>query len=241
MQMAETRTALVTGGNRGIGLEIAQQLARQGILTAIGSRDFAKGEAAAAQLIAEGLEPVVVELDVRSGESVHAAVDKTKHLFGRIDILVNNAGILLERGRDGTAGNVIEVSIDKVFENFEVNTVGPLRMIQAVLPGMLEAGYGRIVNLSSGLGQLSEMSGGHTAYRLSKVALNGLTRTAAADIGQGNIKVNTMCPGWVRTDMGGEDATRSVSEGAETAVWLATLSEDGPTGGFFRDKKPIAW
>lgn len=239
--MAETRTALVTGGNRGIGLEIAQQLARQGILTAIGSREFAKGEAAAAQLISEGLEPVVVELDVTSRESVRAAVDKTQHLFGRIDILVNNAGILLERARDGSAGNVIEVSIDTVMKSFEANTVGPLRMIQAVLPGMLEAGYGRIVNLSSGLGQLSDMGGGHTAYRLSKAALNALTRTAAADIGQGNVKVNTMCPGWVRTDMGGEDATRSVSEGAETAVWLATLPEDGPTGGFFRDKKPIAW
>ncbi len=239
--MAETRTALVTGGNRGIGLEIARQLARQGILTAIGSRDITKGEEAAAQLIAEGLEPAVVELDVTSADSVLDAVDKTRHLFGRIDILVNNAGILLERSRDGTAGNVVQVPIDKVFECFDVNTVGPLRLIQAVLPGMLDEGYGRIVNLSSGLGQLSEMSGGHTAYRLSKAALNALTRTTAADIGQGNIKVNTMCPGWVQTDMGGEDATRSVSEGAETAVWLATLAEDGPTGGFFRDKKQIAW
>ena len=239
--MAETRTALVTGGNRGIGLEIARQLARQGILTAIGSRDITKGEEAAAQLIAEGLEPAVVELDVTSADSVRDAVDKTRHLFGRIDILVNNAGILLERSRDGTAGNVVQVPIDKVFECFDVNTVGPLRLIQAVLPGMLDEGYGRIVNLSSGLGQLSEMSGGHTAYRLSKAALNALTRTTAADIGQGNIKVNTMCPGWVQTDMGGEDATRSVSEGAETAVWLATLAEDGPTGGFFRDKKQIAW
>ena len=239
--MAETRTALVTGGNRGIGLEIARQLARQGILTAIGSRDITKGEEAAAQLIAEGLEPAVVELDVTSADSVRDAVDKTRHLFGRIDILVNNAGILLERSRDGTAGNVVQVPIDKVFECFDVNTVGPLRLIQAVLPGMLDEGYGRIVNLSSGLGQLSEMSGGHTAYRLSKAALNALTRTTAADIGQGNIKVNTMCPGWVQTDMGGEDATRSVSEGAETAVWLANLAEDGPTGGFFRDKKQIAW
>ncbi len=239
--MADTRTALVTGGNRGLGLEIAQQLARQGILTAIGSRDIAKGEAAAAQLIAEGLEPVVVELDVTSGDSVHAAVDKTRHLFGRIDILVNNAGILLERSRDGTVGNVMEVSIDKVFECFDVNTVGPLRMLQAVLPGMLEEGYGRIVNLSSGYGQLSDMGAGFTAYRLSKAALNALTRTAAADIAQGNIKVNAVCPGWVQTDMGGEDAARSVSEGAETAVWLATLEEEGPTGGFFRDKKQIAW
>ena len=239
--MAETRTALVTGGNRGIGFEVAHQLARMGILTAIGSRSLANGEEAAMQLVTEGLEPVVVQLDVTSDESVRAAVNKVNHLFGRIDILVNNAGILLERSSNNTIGSVVDVPIEKVLETFDVNTLGPLRMIQAILPSMLEVGYGRIVNLSSGLGQLSEMGAGHTAYRLSKAALNALTRTAAADIGLGNIKVNTMCPGWVRTDMGGQDAARTVSEGAETAIWLATLPEDGPTGGYFRDKKPIAW
>ena len=239
--MADTRTALVTGGNRGIGFEVAQQLARMGILTAIGSRSLANGEEAATQLVAEGLEPVVVQLDVTSDESVRDAVNKVNHLFGRIDILVNNAGILLERSSNNTVGSVVDVPIEKVLETFDVNTLGPLRMIQAILPSMLEVGYGRIVNLSSGLGQLSEMGAGHTAYRLSKAALNALTRTAATDIGLGNIKVNTMCPGWVRTDMGGLDAARTVSEGAETAIWLATLPEDGPTGGYFRDKKPIAW
>lgn len=239
--MTETRAALVTGGNRGIGLEIVRQLARLGILTALGSRDRAKGEEAAAQLTAEGLEPAVVELDVTDGESVKSAVAETCHLFGRIDILVNNAGILLERPSLGTAGGVEEVTIETVLKTFDANTLGPLRMMQAVLPLMREEGYGRIVNLSSGMGQFAEMGAGQTAYRLSKAALNALTRTAAADLGQGNIKINAMCPGWVQTEMGGPGATRPVEEGAETAVWLATLDLDGPTGGLFRDKKAIAW
>ncbi|KUO63866.1 MAG: short-chain dehydrogenase [Alphaproteobacteria bacterium BRH_c36] len=239
--MAETRTALVTGGNRGIGLEISRQLARLGVLTAIGSRDKAKGEAAASELRAEGLEPAVVELDVTSSESVQAAVAQTCHLFGRIDILVNNAGVLEGSAAAGGATNVANVPIEEVLSTLDANTVGPLRMIQAVLPFMQKEDYGRIVNISSTLGQLAEMGGGYTSYRLSKTALNALTRTAAGDIGPGNIKVNSMCPGWVRTDMGGPNATRSVTEGAETAIWLATLEDDGPTGGFFRDKKPIGW
>ena len=239
--MAETRTALVTGGNRGIGLEVARQLARLGVMTAIGARDRAKGEAAAAQLIAEGLEPIVVELDVTNAESVRSAVEQTKHLFGHIDILINNAGVLAGSTQGAASSSVSSVSIDEVYSTLDANTVGPLRMMQAVLPQMLAQGYGRIVNVSSDLAQLNEMGGGFTAYRLSKTALNALTRTAAGDLGQGNIKVNAMSPGWVKTDMGGPNALRTVEEAAETAVWLATLEDDGPTGGFFRDKKPIVW
>jgi NAD(P)-dependent dehydrogenase (short-subunit alcohol dehydrogenase family) len=239
--MAETRTALVSGGNRGIGFEVVRQLARLGILVAIGSRDPDKGQAAAAELASEGLEPAVVPLDVTDEASVRDAVAQTRHLFGRIDILVNNAAILLERSANGTAGSVVDVSIEKVVTSFDVNTLGPLRTMQAVLPYMQDEGYGRIVNVSSGLGQLSDMGSGHTAYRLSKAALNALTRTAAADCGKDSIKINAVCPGWVQTDMGGVGATRSPEEGAETVVWLATLDAEGPTGGFFRDKKPIPW
>lgn len=239
--MADTRTALVTGGNRGIGLEVAKQLARDGVLTAIGARDKAKGEAAAASMAAEGLEPVVVQLDVTDPQSVKAAVEQVHHLFGRIDILINNAGILLDRAADGSGKGVLTVSPESVLQTIEANTLGPLRMMQSVLPLMLEKGYGRIVNMSSGLGQLSEMGEGFTGYRLSKAALNALTRTAAADIVEPNIKINAMCPGWVHTEMGGPDAPRSVEEGADTAIWLATLPDDGPSGGFFRDKKLIAW
>ncbi|MEQ8825897.1 MAG: SDR family oxidoreductase [Filomicrobium sp.] len=239
--MAETRIALVTGGNRGIGLEIVKQLSRLGVMTALGSRDKEKGEAAAASLAAEGLEPVIVELDVTDPDSVKAAVDHVQHLFGRIDILINNAGVLLDRSDDGLAQGILAVTPERFRQTFEANTLGPFLTMQEVLPLMQEAGYGRIVNMSSGLGQLSEMGAGFTGYRVSKAALNALTVTVAADVGEANIKINTMCPGWVRTDMGGADAMRSVEEGAETAVWLATLPETGPTAGFFRDKKQIEW
>jgi NAD(P)-dependent dehydrogenase (short-subunit alcohol dehydrogenase family) len=238
--MAETRIALVTGANRGIGLEIVKQLSRTGIMAVLGARNLGKGREAAGKLASEGLEPPVVALDVRDPGSIRAAVDEVMSLFGRIDVLVNNAGILKE-GQTPEESKVLEVSAELVFETYDANTVGPLRMIQAVVPIMLKGGYGRVVNISSGAGQLSDMQAGYPAYRMSKSALNALTRITAAELGPTPIKVNAMCPGWVRTDMGGPNATRSVEQGAETAVWLATLPDTGPTGGFFRDKAPIAW
>lgn len=238
--MAETRIALVTGGNRGIGLEIVRQLARVGLITVLGSRDPEKGNEAAATLASEGLEPLVVALDVADTDSVRAAVAQVMDLYGRIDVLVNNAGILKE-GFTPEETSVLEVPLDLVQLTFETNTVGPLRLIQATAPIMQKQDYGRIVNLSSGAGQLAEMGAGFPAYRMSKSALNALTRVTAAELGPGNVKINAMCPGWVRTQMGGANATRPVEKGAETAVWLATLPADGPTGGFFRDMKPIAW
>jgi len=239
--MSETRVALVSGANRGIGLEIAYQLARLGVMTVMGSRDLEAGRAAADKLSAEGLEPAVTQLDVASAESAAAAVAETLRLFSRIDILINNAGILIDPAADEEGGTVESASLDTISQTFDTNVLGPLRLMQAALPHMRSQGYGRIVNLSSGLGQLSEMGGGRTAYRVSKTALNALTRIAAAETAAPDIKINAMCPGWVRTDMGGPEAARSVEEGAETAVWLATLEPDGPTGGFFRDRKPIAW
>ena len=238
--MAETRIALVTGANRGIGLEIVRQLSRVGLMAVLGSRDVAKGREAAAKLASEGLEPPVVALDVTDEGSIRAAVDEVMSLFGRIDVLVNNAGILQE-GQTPDVSKVLALSPSLALETYGTNTLGPLRMIQAVVPIMLKGGYGRVVNLSSGAGQLAEMGGGFPAYRMSKAALNALTRITAAELGPTPVKVNAMCPGWVRTDMGGADATRPVEKGAETAVWLATLPEAGPTGGFFRDKSPIAW
>lgn len=238
--MAETRVALVTGANRGIGLEIVRQLGRLGVMPIIASRELDKGKRAAEQLASEGLEPAVVQLDVDDPQSIATGVANAKDLFGRIDILVNNAGILID-GPSSGAPTVENIPLSIVQQTFTTNVFGPLLMIQAVLPTMKEIGYGRIVNLSSGLGQLAEMGGGYPAYRMSKAALNTLTRTLASDLGHGDIKVNAMCPGWVKTDMGGPEATRSPEEGAETAIWLATLDDSGPTGGFFRDKKPIAW
>ena len=238
--MNELRAALVTGANRGIGTEIARQLARQGVMVAMGSRDTTKGKQAADILRSEGLEPAVVQLDVTDQKSIEKAVTTTLDLFGRLDILINNAGILHDGASTDIEG-VSDVPAELVLQTFETNVVGPLRLIQAVLPIMREQGYGRIVNMSSGMGQLEDMGKGAPSYRLSKTALNALTRTTAAEQGQANIKINAMCPGWVQTDMGGPNATRPVEKGAETAIWLATLKDDGPTGGFFRDMKPIAW
>jgi NAD(P)-dependent dehydrogenase (short-subunit alcohol dehydrogenase family) len=155
----------------------------------------------------------------------------------RIDILVNNAGILVDR----RGASVLDVPVETMRATFETNSYAPLQISQALVPLMRERGYGRIVNVSSGLGQLESIGDGTPAYRASKAALNVLTLMLAAATKGSGILVNSMCPGWVRTDMGGANATRSVEKGAETAVWLATLPDDGPTGGFFRDRKPIAW
>lgn len=238
--MTDKRVALVTGANRGMGLEIVRQLSRLGLIAVLAARDLEKGKVAAATLAAEEFDVPVVALDVTDADSIRAAVAEVWGLFGRIDVLVNNAAILKE-GLLPEDTSVLDVSGDLVNQTFLTNTVGPLRMIQATVPGMRERGYGRIVNLSSGAGQLAEMGGGFPAYRLSKSALNALTRITAAELGAHEIKINSVCPGWVRTDMGGPHATRTVEHGAETAVWLATLPEDGPTGGFFRDMKPIPW
>lgn len=236
--MAETRVALVSGANKGIGLEIVRQLSRLGVIAVLGSRDVERGRAAAEKLASEGLEPPVVALDVDDPASITAAVAEVGRLFKQIDILVNNAGVLLdEREKSGVA----TVTSDVMLRTYQTNVLGPLRLMQAALPLMTAREYGRIVNLSSGMGQLSEMGAGYPAYRTSKAALNALTRTAAAEFPNSNIKINAMCPGWVKTDMGGPSAERTPEQGAETAVWLATLEADGPTGGFFRDKKPLAW
>jgi NAD(P)-dependent dehydrogenase (short-subunit alcohol dehydrogenase family) len=238
--MAEARIALVTGANRGIGLEIVRQLTRAGLIAVLGSRDLHKGKAAAAALASDGLAPPVVALDVTEPDSIRAAVAEVLDRYGRIDVLVNNAAILKE-GFSPEDTSVFEVPVDLVMLTYLTNTVGPLRLIQAAVPAMKKEGYGRIVNLSSGAGQLAEMGSGFLAYRMSKAALNALTRVTAAELGPGDIKINAMCPGWVKTAMGGPGATRPVEKGAETAVWLATLPAGGPTGGFFRDMKPIPW
>jgi NAD(P)-dependent dehydrogenase (short-subunit alcohol dehydrogenase family) len=238
--MAETRIALVTGANRGIGFEIVRQLERLGIITVLSARDPAKAQAAADKLLSEGIEVGVVPIDVDSDDSVAAGLKQVEDLFGgRLDILVNNAGIMIDGPSTGTTA--MSVSVETIANTFNTNVLGPLRLIQRVIPLMQKNNYGRIVNMSSGLGQLSEMGGQWPAYRLSKASVNVLTRVFAAEIGPGNIKINSMHPGWVKTDMGGPNAERDVAQGAETAVWLATLPDDGPTGGFFRDKKPMAW
>ena len=176
---------------------------------------------------------IALELDVTADDSVGAALAGAEENPGSLDVLVNNAGIY------GSFEGVAGYDLVNARQVIETNVFGPWRLIQAALPLLRRSASPRIVNVSSGAGQLAEMGGGGTAYRLSKAALNALTRTLAAD--EPELKVNAICPGWVSTDMGGSSAPRSVEQGADTAVWLATMSEDGPSGGFFRDREPIPW
>ena len=233
--------AVVTGANRGIGFETCRQLATQGVRVVLTSRDPDKGRRAAETLSREGLDVIYHALDVTDPEAVERLAGFIERELGRLDVLVNNAGVFLDRGEGVDSGllSVFDANVDLVRATMETNVYGPLRLCQTLVP--LMRGRGRVVNLSSGMGQLNEMNGCCPGYRLSKTALNALTRILADELKDTRIKVNSVCPGWVRTDMGGPNADRDVVKGAETVVWLATLGDDGPTGGFFRDKQPIPW
>jgi len=231
------RVAVVTGANRGIGFEIVRQLARRGVRVVLTARDPAQGEAARGRLAGEGLDVAFQALDVRDAGQGRAVAAWVERELGRLDILVNNAGVLI----DPKGARAATVDAPVLCDTLETNVVGALLVTQACLPLMRAGGYGRIVNVSSELGQLESMGPGTPAYRISKAALNALTRTLAAELSGTNVKVNAMSPGWVRTDIGGPSAPRSVEEGADTAVWLATLQDEGPSGGFFKDRRPLAW
>jgi NAD(P)-dependent dehydrogenase (short-subunit alcohol dehydrogenase family) len=235
------KIAVVTGSNRGLGLETCRQLAKLGLSVILTSRDRDRGQAAVAELRAAGRDVAFHQLDVTDGASINRLGDFIAKEYGRLDVLVNNAGVFLDPrgGDDASASSVFRAGLDTLRATMETNLYGPLRLCQVLIP--LMQGSGRVVNVSSGMGQLSEMNGCCPGYRLSKTALNALTRILADELQNTGIKVNSLCPGWVRTDMGGPGATRSVDEGAETIVWLATLGDDGPSGGFFRDKQPIPW
>ena len=219
------RVALVSGASRGIGAEIARQLAADhGFLVLAGARD--PGDVAEA----EGVVPV--QLDVTDQASVDASLGRIESDPGRLDVLVNNAGVY------GPHDPIADFDLDEARRVVETNTFGALRLAQATIPLLRRGDDARIVNVSSGAGQLDDMNGGSIGYRMSKAALNAITRVLAAE--EAGIRTNSMCPGWVATDMGGSSAPRSVAEGADTAVWLAT-DPDAGTGGFYRDRKPIPW
>jgi NAD(P)-dependent dehydrogenase (short-subunit alcohol dehydrogenase family) len=229
----EQRVAVVSGASRGIGREVARQLAALGLSVVVGARDEAKAREVAAEI---GSGAVGHRLDVTDQWSVDELAGFVEAEVGRCDALVNNAGVLLDAGRPA-----VEADIDLIRETFETNTLGAWRLSLALLPMMRRGGYGRIANVSSGMGQLNGMNGTSPGYRTSKTALNVMTRVLSEELRAGGIKVNSACPGFVRTDMGGPHAPRSVEEGADTPVWLATLADDGPTGGFFRNREPIPW
>ena len=235
--MPTKRIAIVTGANRGIGLEIARQLMANDVFVVAGCRDGAKCETALAALRRDGDNVAAIELDVTDTKNVRRFVEAVARAYGAPAILVNNAGVFPEE----RGSKVTENSTSYWRMTFETNLFGAMRMCREVVPLMLPVRYGRIVNVSSGLGQMSQMGAGTPAYRVSKAALNALTITLAAEVKGTGILVNSMSPGWVRTDMGGEEAPRSVAEGAETAVWLSLLPSSGPTGQFFRDRQPIPW
>lgn len=231
--MENGRIALVSGGNRGIGLEIVRQLAEIGNTVILGSRDEEQGRTAAERLSGD---VAVRQLDVSGEKSVDRLAVSVEEEFGRLDILVNNAGISNDSGQRGA-----NADLDRVREAIEANLFGAWRLCEAFIPVMQRHRYGRIVNISSGMGALNNMGGGSPAYRVSKTSLNALTRILASELRGSGILVNSVCPGWVRTEMGGSSASRSVEEGADTPVWAATLPDNGPTGGFFRDRQPVPW
>jgi NAD(P)-dependent dehydrogenase (short-subunit alcohol dehydrogenase family) len=222
------RTVLITGANRGLGLATARALAAQGYSVILTARELAKAEAAAVGIAGARAEVLDVA-DPGSIDALHARVPE-------VDILINNAAVALDEGI-----SVLDVERELVQTTMQTNFRGPLLLCQAYVPGMQQRRWGRIVNVSSGAGQLATMTDYAPSYSMSKAALNALTRQVAAAAKGSGVLVNSVCPGWVRTDMGGPNATRSIDEGIETIVWAATLPDNGPTGGFFRDRKPIPW
>jgi NAD(P)-dependent dehydrogenase (short-subunit alcohol dehydrogenase family) len=225
------RVAVVTGANRGIGREVCRQLGEQGWTAVLGARDAAKGERAAA-----GLDGVVAcRLDVDDEASVRTAADEVRERFGRCDAVVNNAAILYD-----TWARASTADLDVVHAALETNLFGAWRTALAFLPLLRRSPHPRLVNVSSGAGALSSMGAGTPAYSVSKAALNALTRILAAELRGDRVLVNAVCPGWVATDMGGGGG-RPVQQGAASVLWAALLEDDGPTGGFFRDGRPLDW
>jgi NAD(P)-dependent dehydrogenase (short-subunit alcohol dehydrogenase family) len=230
-----TPIIVVTGGNRGIGFEICRQLVTRGAQVVLTARKSEAGREAVEKLAAQKLTARFHPLDVTSSESASALRDFLERTFGRQDVLINNAGIITDDEASG-----LEVKLSIVRTTLETNTLAPLQLSQTLLPLLKRSRAGRIVNMSSGMGALSDMSGGYAAYRISKAALNAVTGILAAEL-RGAVAVNSMCPGWVRTDMGGANAERDVAQGADTAVWLALDAPQDLSGKFLRDRKVIPW
>ena len=229
------KTALVTGADKGIGREVALQLAKKGFHMFIGARNRHAGRKAAEEIAKQGSKATFLEIDVNDNESVTGAAREFAKIADHLDVLVNNAGIMMD-GDDA----ILKISDDLVRKTLETNTLGALRVTRAFVPLLAKSKAPRVINVSSGGGQLTGGADGWSpAYCISKTALNGVTSQLATALPK--FAVNSVCPGWVRTDMGGRNATRSVKEGADTIVWLATDAPQELTGKFLRDRKEIPW
>jgi NAD(P)-dependent dehydrogenase (short-subunit alcohol dehydrogenase family) len=229
------RVALVTGANRGIGLEVAKQLAANRFTTLLTARDPNKGTAAAKELALGRSDVHFLQLDVSDPSSIRRCAEEVDRRFGRLDVLVNNAAVLYD-----TWQRALNADLEVVHEALETNLFGAWRTCQLFVPLMRRNRWGRIVNVSSGAGSIAHMGSGTPAYSISKAALNALTRILAAELWGTGILVNAVCPGWVATDMGGRGGG-SVEKGAASVMWAVLLPDDGPTGGFFRHGHPLPW
>ena len=229
------KVALVTGGNRGIGLGIVEGLIREGFHVILASRSLEAGRLAVEYLeeLSENID--LMQLDVTDSENIRKAAKYVGKNYACLDVLINNAGII---GRPPK--NLKESDVDQVKKIMETNYYGPMRMNTTFLPLLRKSSDARIINVSSGMGALEDLLGGHAGYRLSKAGLNAQTILLSNDLREYNIKVFAMCPGWVRTDMGGAEAHRSVEQGADTAIWLSSTQE-AETGKFYRDRQVISW
>jgi NAD(P)-dependent dehydrogenase (short-subunit alcohol dehydrogenase family) len=231
----DSTVAVVTGANRGIGRELARQLASRDWTVVLGPRDEGKGGRAAREVAGARGRVLAWQLDVTNQASVDRLASWARDEIGRVDVLINNAAIHYDTWQPAAAAD-----LDVVHEAMETNLFGAWRTSETLIPLMRESRHGRIVNVSSGGGSLAEMNGGTRAYGVSKAALNALTRKLAAELRGDGILVNAVCPGWVATDMGGPGG-RPVAQGAASVLWAVDLPDDGPTGGFFRDGHPVAW
>ncbi len=236
--MHDDKIALVTGGNRGMGLETCRQLLELGFRVLLGSRDLDAGIGAANALGSERV--AAVRLDVINPDDIAALAQHIEKIHGRLDVLINNAGILIDADL-GESASIRDTDAEILELSLRTNAIGPIMLINALLPLMERVDDARIVNVSSGMGQLSDMGGQYPGYRLSKTALNAATRIYAAELDPSRFSINAVCPGWVRTDMGGSGADLPVEEGVDTAIWLATAAEARVTGGFYRRREAIAW
>lgn len=234
--MAKEKIALVTGANKGIGFEIARELAEKDFRVFLAARDPQRGAAAAATLRKTGARVEFLQLDVADLRSIKRAFEEFSAQADHLDVLVNNAGIYEDRG-----ASILDIDPQVIRTTLETNAFGPLLVTQQFWPLLAKSGSGRVINMSSGMGALHDMGGDSPAYSLSKTALNAVTRQFAAELKDKGITVNSVCPGWVHTDMGGAGAPRTPQQGADTVIWLATEAPADLTGLFLRDRRPVPW